>query len=375
MMAMDRKTRGLSRREFLKRSGAALICLALPPSIARASTGWSYQQAPASLGRISTWVRQAVREEPSPSARLVAWKSYDEIVPLYAAVVGEGPWPTNPIWYRTEGGFIHSGYVQPVENMPAQDVIEQVDEPGFWAQVCVPIAEVRYRPDSPSVVRKLYYGTVYRVAGIVTDASGREWYQLREGYAYSPASSHVLASSLRPVPAEDLSPISYRLYADLVEVLAADTRQRPYKLAEVDEAMDALAARSPEKRIEINLREQSLTCFEDGQPVFSTRISSGIGGPTPRGEYRVIYKRHTQRMIGPDYDLPGVSFPTYFTPSGIAIHGTYWHNDYGRPHSHGCINVTNEAARWVFRWTDPPVPYQLHTLLVRSNKGTRVVVY
>lgn len=366
--------REITRREFLKQSALALTWLALP-SLARSGLGWPYQEPPASLGRISTWVRQAIRTEPLPDAELVAWKSYDEIVPIYASVISKGPWPTNPIWYRTDGGFIHSGYVQPVEDTPAQEIVETVEDGGFWAQVCVPIAEARFRPDSTHVSRKLYYGTVYRVAAVAEDAQGNKWYQLREGFSYTP-SSYVLATSLRRIPPELLAPFSYRPSDAVIRALQADMRRRPYKLAEADEAMDALAARAPEKWIEINLAEQFLTCFEDGRAVFTTRISSGISGmPTPRGEFRVLYKRHTQRMVGPDFDLPGVSFPTYFTPSGVAIHGTYWHNDYGRPHSHGCVNVTNEAARWIFRWTDPPVPYSLHTLLVPPNEGTRVVVY
>ena len=57
------------------------------------------------------------------------------------------------------------------------------------------------------------------------------------------------------------------------------------------------------------------------------------------------------------YDLPGVPFPTFITWTGVAIHGTYWHNDYGRPRSHGCINVTPAVALWFWRWTMPAAPY------------------
>jgi lipoprotein-anchoring transpeptidase ErfK/SrfK len=46
----------------------------------------------------------------------------------------------------------------------------------------------------------------------------------------------------------------------------------------------------------------------------------------------------------------------YITEGGISFHGTYWHNDYGRPHSHGCINLAPQAAKWLFRWTRPSVP-------------------
>ncbi len=51
------------------------------------------------------------------------------------------------------------------------------------------------------------------------------------------------------------------------------------------------------------------------------------------------------------FDLPGVPWVLYITESGISFHGTYWHNDYGRPHSHGCINLAPQAAKWLFRWT------------------------
>ncbi len=69
---------------------------------------------------------------------------------------------------------------------------------------------------------------------------------------------------------------------------------------------------------------------------------------TPRGEYELLRKSHTSYMIGgvgaDHYDLPGVAFPSYFTRSAIAVHGTYWHNDYGRPRSHGCVNVSNDRG-------------------------------
>jgi lipoprotein-anchoring transpeptidase ErfK/SrfK len=55
------------------------------------------------------------------------------------------------------------------------------------------------------------------------------------------------------------------------------------------------------------------------------------------------------------FDLPGVPWVLYITKSGISLHGTYWHNDYGRPRSHGCINLTPQASKWLFRWTTPSV--------------------
>ena len=129
----------------------------------------------------------------------------------------------------------------------------------------------------------------------------------------------------------------------------------------------------------INIGDQTLTCFEGDQVVFDTRIASGVYGlGTPLGEFRILLQRHTRRMIGgaadDRYDLPGVAFPVYFTWSGVAIHGTYWHNDYGRRHSHGCVNVTSEDARWIFRWVEPHVAYEEYTLRSPAGEGTRVVV-
>ena len=122
-----------------------------------------------------------------------------------------------------------------------------------------------------------------------------------------------------------------------------------------------------------------MTCFEGETPVFAARTATGFGSNrTPRGEYEVLRKSHTSYMIGgvgnDHYDLPGVSFPTYFTRSAIAVHGTYWHNDYGRPRSHGCVNVLNDAAQFVFRWSNPAVPYDQHQIMVKRGEGTKVVV-
>jgi hypothetical protein len=337
----------MNRREFIKHTGVALAWLALPcfPIPDEPDEQSVSEAPPAALGRIATWWRQAVRSEPSQGAEWTAWKTRDDIIPLYAAVAGEAPWPRNPTWYQTEGGFIHSGYVQPVENTPSTEVIPDVTEPGFWAQVCVPIAEARWQPGSSYARYKLYYGTVYRVVGATVDGDGNWWYRLKEGITYA-SGPYVPAWSVHRIPLKEVVPIS--------------------------------PGRS-DKWIEINIETQTLTCFEGKAAVFSTRISSGVGGlSTPRGEHHVLYKRYTRRMVGGSgdsyYDLPGVAFPVYFTRSAVAIHGTYWHNDFVRPHSHGCVNVTNQAAQWIFRWTDPVVPYDEYKMDAASEAATRIVV-
>jgi lipoprotein-anchoring transpeptidase ErfK/SrfK len=329
----------MKRRDFLKLSSVAVIGLALP----RYQAVEQILPPPTSLGRVTTW-RQAVRAEPKTKGALVVNKAYDDIIPLTGQVLGEAPWPSNPIWYQTEGGYIHSGFVQPVENQPSGGPAPIVP-PGIWVQVSVPIAETRLKPGAPRVSRKIYYGTVYRAVDAVPDETGQWWYRLQDGIAYSPG-PYVLATSLRYLSPAALAPIS---------------------------------ADRTDKKIVVDVVKQEVTCFEGEAPIFSTRTATGFGSNrTPRGEYEVLRKSHTSYMIGgvgsDHYDLPGVSFPTYFTRSAIAVHGTYWHNDYGRPRSHGCVNVLNDAAQFVFRWTTPAVPYEQHQIAVKRGEGTKVVV-
>ena len=334
----------IDRRQFLFGSGVTLAHLALPRTFYY-EDGPSAEAPPLPFGRIATWWGHAVRAEPSQRADWVSSRWRDEVIPLRAAVVGEAPWPTNPVWYETEGGYIHSGYVQPVERAPQQEVVHHVESPGFWAEVSVPIAEARWRPLGPYVSYKLYYGTVYRVVDAVADEEGGWWYQLKDGLSWTPG-PYVRSESLRRIPPEQLQPIS------------------PGRT---------------DKLLKISIPDQRLVCLEGEREVFQTPISSGVHGlGTPLGEFRMLFQRHTSRMTGgtegDEYDLPGVPFPVYFTWSGVAIHGTYWHNDYGRRHSHGCVNATSEAARWIFRWVEPHVPYGDHTLRHAQDEGTRVLV-
>ncbi len=336
--------KGFNRREFLKIGGAAAI-LPFFAGTARFDLKAALDPAPASFGRITTGLRQAVRTETSLKSDLVAWKVYDDVIPLYAATIGDALWPSNSIWYETDGGFIHSGFVQPVENTPTTDILTSIDAPGVWTQVCVPIAMTRSNPAAQWPGRKIYYGSVYRAVKPAIGPQGDAWYQLQEGIAYRPG-PFVPASSMRYISPSQLEPISIGV---------------------------------TNKRIEVDLKQQQLTAFEGDNAVFTTRVASGYGIHfTPRGEHFVIRKQHTAYMIGgagPDYyNLPGVAFPVYFTYSGCATHGTYWHNDFGRPRSHGCVNATNQAAQWLFRWTEPAVPYTEYGLPIKRGEGTKVVV-
>lgn len=114
---------------------------------------------------------------------------------------------------------------------------------------------------------------------------------------------------------------------------------------------DGVNAERRGKWVEILLAEQRLVAWEDGRMVMSTPVSTGTRKtPTPRGTFRIYRKYEKQRMTGRDYDLPNVPWVMYFRRGGYAIHGTYWHSNFGQPMSHGCVNMPIGEAAWLYQW-------------------------
>ena len=109
--------------------------------------------------------------------------------------------------------------------------------------------------------------------------------------------------------------------------------------------------------IEINLYEQTLAAYDNAQLVYATLVSSGTAGFWTRpGLFQIYEKMEVTHMRGhfePDYSdyyyLEDVPWTMYFDEKR-ALHGTYWHNGFGYPRSHGCVNLSNGDARWVFDW-------------------------
>jgi lipoprotein-anchoring transpeptidase ErfK/SrfK len=131
-----------------------------------------------------------------------------------------------------------------------------------------------------------------------------------------------------------------------------------------------------EKWIDIDLTHQQLKAYQGETPVFQTSVSTGLRNtPTVVGEFRIYWKLTATDMAGPGYYLPGVPYTMYFH-AGYALHGTYWHSNFGQPMSHGCVNLDTEDAKWLFDWTAPPLP--TGATQVRSSgasPGTLVVVH
>lgn len=112
--------------------------------------------------------------------------------------------------------------------------------------------------------------------------------------------------------------------------------------------------------IEINLSSQRLIAWEGSLPVYAVIISTGkTATPTPTGVFAIQTRHRSTRMQGEDYDVPDVPYTMYYD-GGYAIHGAYWHNRFGTPVSHGCINVAVDHARWLFYWAAVGTPVVVH---------------
>jgi hypothetical protein len=117
------------------------------------------------------------------------------------------------------------------------------------------------------------------------------------------------------------------------------------------------------KFIEVSLKEQRLSYWQDGKRLGNFLISSGLPKtPTPKGEFSIFKKRPNVRMswyYGPNnpnnYDLPNVPWVASFK-GPYTIHGAYWHNNFGHPMSHGCVNMKNSEAKTVYDWVDIGTP-------------------
>lgn len=137
--------------------------------------------------------------------------------------------------------------------------------------------------------------------------------------------------------------------------------------------------------IDVSILRQSLVAYEGLKPVFATLVSTGAGGiqdpekthATIQGTFLIHTKHISVTMDGDDrgdeFDLRDVPFVQYFT-EGYALHGAYWHDDFGTPRSHGCINLAPRDAAWLFNWTAPEVPAGWHAALSLA-KGTIVYVH
>ena len=126
-------------------------------------------------------------------------------------------------------------------------------------------------------------------------------------------------------------------------------------LAVVTIAAPVTGAAKARKAIVVSISHQMLWAYKGGEVVLSSYVSTGRAGfDTPFGSYAVLTKLPSQTMegvIGGEYyNVPDVPSVLYFTDSGHALHGTYWHNNFGMPMSHGCVNLPLDVAAWLYDW-------------------------
>ena len=356
----------ISRRDFLKLAALGTGALATPwsrdardgdtfPPFTGLALPWrqgATQGQAAKLGRITVGKLDAFAT-PDGAGTPIGALYEDNLVPWIREVVGSMPSRTNQRFVETPDGFVWGGYVQPVWNQPTIPVTSLPTTSlgqGMWVEVTVPYADLLL--DNPparapwlqyqlsiNLPARFYYSQVVWVDQIRTDESGQVGYRLKEKYG----SGDIFwgqAEAFRPLTVEEVAPIS------------PDVQ---------------------DKRIVVRIWDQTLSCFEGNTEVHFAKISSGAlwdawgnrvdAWSTPVGESPIWRKAISLPLSGGSasagWNLPAVGWVSLFVGTGVAIHSTYWHNNYGEPSSRGCVNARPEDAKWVFRWSQPEIPYDL----------------
>lgn len=351
----------LSRREFLGLAALGLGGLALRP-------GLHLPLAPqfplgGELGRVNVGMAE-VKLRPDADSQTIARLYQDAVVPWLREVVGRRPYRHNQRFVETPQGYIWAPYLQPVKNLPniPVTVLPQTSlGPGLWAEVSLPYVDlILANPPARSPWLKenptprLYYSQVFWIDGIRQEEGGEVWYRVNERYGYGDL-FWARAEALRPLSQEEIAPIHPEVAG---------------------------------KRVVVHIGHQTLSCFEGSDEVYFSLVSTGIqtdmnGNATPQWETPLGARPIWRKLIsvhmsggstGGGYDLAGVSWTSLFEGNGVAIHSTFWHNNFGEEMSHGCVNAAPEDAKWVFRWTTPLVSYNPGDVTVGMPGGTQVVV-
>jgi hypothetical protein len=341
-----------SRRDFLKLGGLSLGGLAFarftPQLLASNALGFDDADIVRVGSKDVAVYSLPTDQDQSPLAILTR----DQLVHIYEQVTSDDPkFKVNPIWYRVWGGYAWRAHLQPVKNLLNAPLTSIPDGTRLLAEVTVPFAEPWRNSKAYGwqlLGWRMYYQSTHWIDGIVPGPDGEPWYRIWDHIASF--YYNVPAATLRLIAPEDYTALSTNVPWD-------------------------------QKRIDVNLTTQTLTAYEYNMVVFQTNVSSGAAPTgTPVGSFNIIEKLPSEHMGQAniyaeveDYILAGVPWTCYFTDGGHAFHGTYWHDNFGTPMSHGCVNMRTADAKWLFRWATP-----VHTTGVYSNKsghGTSVTIH
>jgi hypothetical protein len=337
----------ISRREFLKLVSAGSLALALGDlRLDRALASTAIKQ-----GRI-TWSGIPLYDAPAFQANKIHLFGADKVIEISGIQEnGEAGNPYNSVWYRVDNGYTYSGWIQPVETN-YQKPFFTLPEKGQVGEITVPYCDTKKEPYVYAERGyRIYYGSTHWVKKVIVQRDEKSiWYQIYDFHLKR--NYYVPSHDMRLVPNEEFSTLS-------------------------PEVPDQ------EKKIVVDLSTQLVTAFEGEKLVFSQRCASGVRGTeTPKGEFRTYHKGPSVHMTNEGdavesedvYSLPGVPWCSFFTGAGNAFHGAYWHNDYGRPRSHGCVNLPSEAAKFLYRWSKPNVPADTDYIHL-PGEGTMVQIF
>ncbi|MCB9134847.1 MAG: L,D-transpeptidase [Anaerolineales bacterium] len=307
--------------------------------------------ASTNLGRVA--IKQvSLYSLPRDDARIIKQHFRDEVLNIYEELTPPTGPAWNPLWYRVWGGYVHSANIQKValHHNPLMDIHSE----GQVAEITVPYSQsFRFiRGQGWTRLYRLYYQTNHWITGVDEGPDGQPWYQLTD--ELGDTKFYVPAHHVRPIPDEELAPISPEV---------------------------------TNKWIEVNIAQQTLTAYEGDTQVFFTKVSTGVTRhvpegelptETPKGSFHINSKMPSKHMGEgrltdnlEDYELVGVPWTAFFDARGYAIHGTYWHNNFGVTMSRGCVNLPNGPAKWLFRWMMPENP---PTVVEQTGFGTPVEI-
>lgn len=365
-MNAKRRNDSFSRLDFLKLAVLGMGSLAFRSRVQRLFQP-EFPEA-ALLGRVNAG-KVEIRARPDADSQTTGVLFEDAIVPWLREVVGKNPYRTNQRWVETPDGYIWSPYLQPVRNAPNPPIQSLPDTSlgaGMWVEVSVPYVDlILDNPPARSpgyqdriklgIPLRLYYSQIVWIDQIRTDNVGQVWYRVNEKYGSYGDILWGDAEAFRPLTSDEMAPISPGV---------------------------------EDKRVVVDITYQTLSCYEGNTEVYFTRISSGalfnyVGEKvdvwaTPIGKFPIWRKLVSLHMsggtTGGGWDLPGIGWVSLFVGSGVAVHSTFWHNNYGEPMSRGCVNAQPEDAKWVFRWTQPVVSYDPGDTTVSLPGGTKVEV-
>ncbi|HVZ66743.1 MAG TPA: L,D-transpeptidase [Patescibacteria group bacterium] len=158
----------------------------------------------------------------------------------------------------------------------------------------------------------------------------------------------------------------------------------PQYIASIPQKTQVLGETSEKKHIYVDLTNQKLYAYQGGDLVYEFPVATGKWHPTPTGDFKIWIKLLYTRMSGGSgadyYDLPNVPYTMFFyndkvpKGDGFSIHGAYWHNNFGYPMSHGCVNMRPEDAEKIYNWADPATQGNT-TYATAENPGTTVTIY